>query len=307
MDGNLYVLLYHESISQSIFLSAPKRAILWGMKAFWNQTIVDAADIRISPSDLGMLRGYTVFDVMPVENGHGFLWERHYDRLCRSAESIGMAVPISKEAYGAAIEDLIHQSETAELVLRTVLSGGPSENGFAPEPGQETFYILAEERHRLPESVYDEGVKLITLPYERYLPQVKFANHAISIWDLKRRQTEGAFDTLYVSQGLISEASQGNILIMKDGVLITPREEVLWGITQGVVMELAEQIGMSTEWRGVTLAETLAADEVLLTGSSKGIVPVVRIDDTVIGDGRPGPGAARLALALADLVQEQNT
>ena len=139
-----------------------------------------------------MLRGYTVFDVMPVENGHGFLWERHYDRLCRSAESIGMAVPISREVYGAAIEDLIHQSETAELVLRTVLSGGPSENGFAPNPGQETFYILAEERHRLPESVYDEGVKLITLPYERYLPQVKFANHAISIWDLKRRQTEGA-------------------------------------------------------------------------------------------------------------------
>jgi len=277
-----------------------------GMKAFWNQAIVDAADIRISPSDLGMLRGYTVFDVMPVEGGCGFLWERHYDRLCRSAESIGMTVPITKEAYGMAIEDLIRQSETAELVLRTVLSGGPSESGFAPEPGRETFYILAEERHRLSESAYVEGVKLITLPYERYLPQVKFANHAISIWDLKRRQVEGAFDTLYVSQGLISEASQGNILIMKDGVLITPREEVLWGITQGVVMELAGQIGMPTEWRGVTLAETLAADEVLLTGSSKGIVPVVRIDDAVIGDGRPGPAAARLAFALADLVQEQS-
>lgn len=276
------------------------------MKAFWNGAIVDAHEIRISPSDLGMLRGYTVFDVMPVEGGHGFLWERHYDRLCRSAESIGMTVPIDKDAYGAAIADLIRQSGTTELVLRTVLSGGPSENGFAPEPGRETFYILAEARHRVPESAYAEGVKLITLPYERYLPQVKFANHAISIWDLKRRQAEGAFDTLYVSQGLISEASQGNVLIMKDGVLITPREEVLWGITQGMVMELAEQIGIPTEWRSVTLAETLEADEVLLTGSSKGIIPVVRIDDAVIGDGRPGPGAARLALALADLIQEQS-
>lgn len=273
------------------------------MKAFWNQAIVDATDIRISPSDLGMLRGYTVFDVMPVEGGRGFLWERHYDRLCRSAESIGMTMPIAKEAYGIAIDDLIRKSETTELVLRTVLSGGPSESGFAPEPGRETLYILAEERHRLPESLYAAGVKLITLPYERYLPQVKFANHAISIWDLKRRQTEGAFDTLYVSQGLISEASQGNILIVKDGVLITPREEVLWGITQGVVMELAEQIGMPTEWRGVTLAETLAADEVLLTGSSKGIVPVVQIDDAVIGSGRPGPDAAKLTRALADLMR----
>lgn len=275
------------------------------MKAFWNQTIVDAADIRISPSDLGMLRGYTVFDVMPVEGGRGFLWERHYDRLCRSAESIGMTVPIGKEAYGVAIKDLIQQSGTTELVLRTVLSGGPSENGFAPEPGQETFYILAEERHRIPESSYAEGVKLITLPYERYLPQVKFANHAISIWDLKRRQAEGAFDTLYVSQGLISEASQGNVLIVKDEVLITPREEVLWGITQGVIMELAERIGMRTEWRRVTLDEALGADEVLLSGSSKGIVPVVRIDDAVIGEGRPGPWAARLSQALAELIGQQ--
>lgn len=274
------------------------------MKAFWNGAIVDAAEIRISPTDLGMLRGYTIFDVMPVEDGHGFLWERHYDRLCRSAESIGMAVPISKAAYGAAIEDLIRQSGTTELSLRTVLSGGPSRNGFSPEPGKETFYILAEERHRIAESVYAAGVKLITLPYERYLPQVKFANHAISIWDLKRRQAEGAFDTLYVSNGLISEASQGNVLIVKDGVLITPRDEVLWGITQGMVMELAEKIGMRTEWRSTTLAETLEADEVLLTGSSKGIVPVVQIDDTVIGDGQPGPYAASLSRALNGSARE---
>jgi branched-chain amino acid aminotransferase len=274
------------------------------MKAYWNHSIVDTVDICISPMDLGMLRGYTIFDVMPVEQGRGFLWERHYDRLCRSAESVGMRMLITKEAYGAAIEELIRQSGMEELVLRTVLSGGPSKNGFAPEPGRETFYILAEARHRLPASIYAEGVKLITLPYERYLPQVKFANHAISIWDLERRRAAGAFDTLYVSGGFISEASQGNILIVKEGTLITPREEVLWGITQGVVMELAAQAGMPTEWRSVTLEETLNADEVLLTGSSKGIVPVVRIDDTVIGNGQPGLRATQLSRALAGLVDQ---
>lgn len=273
------------------------------MKAYWNKAIVDASEIRISPSDLGMLRGYTLFDVMPVEGGRGFLWERHYERLILSASSIGMVVPVTESEYGAILHDLIAQSETEELVLRTVLSGGPSENGFAPNPGYETFYILAELRHRVGETAYTEGVKLITLSYERSLPQVKFANHAISIWDLKRRQAEGAFDTLYISNGLISEASQGNVLIFKNGELITPREEVLWGITQGLFMELALEIGMPATWRSISLEETLSADEVFLTGSSKGILPVVRIDDAVIGTGSPGEGYARLRAAYAEYLE----
>jgi branched-chain amino acid aminotransferase len=69
-------------------------------------------------------------------------------------------------------------------------------------------------------------------------------------------------------------------------------------------MELAAQAGMPTEWRSVTLEETLNADEVLLTGSSKGIVPVVRIDDTVIGNGQPGLRATQLSRALAGLVDQ---
>ena len=264
------------------------------MLAYYNQSIVLASEIAISPSDLGMLRGYTLFDVLVVEHGRAFLWERHYDRLLASALSIGLSVPLSKERYGEVLSELIKQSETKELVIRTVLSGGPSVDGFTPDPGHETFYILTEERHHLAESVYAEGVKLITLSYERYLPQVKFANHAVSISDLARRRREGAFDTLYVSDGTISEASQGNVLITKDGILITPRKEVLWGIVQGLVMELAENIEIPVEWRSLTLDEVLAADEVLLTGSSKGIVPVVQIDEKRIGNGKPGSMYAKL-------------
>ena len=289
-----------------MFPEIPKRGILKDMYAYWNNTLVQASDIRLSPSDLGMLRGFTIFDVMVVEHGRAFLWERHYDRLAASAQSIGLTVPLDKAAYGKALIELIEASSTPELVLRTVLSGGPSENGFSPEPGRETFYILTEERHRLPESVYREGVKLITLPYERYLPQVKFANHAISIWDLERRKRKGAFDTLYITDGNISEASQGNVFLVKDGVLVTPREEVLWGIVQGLVMELAEAAGIPTEWRSVSLEDLLAADEVLLTGSSKSIVPVVDIDGQSIGTGRPGAICAELRAAYAARIASES-
>ena len=280
-----------------------KSGILKDMYAYWNNTLVQASDIRLSPSDLGMLRGFTIFDVMVVEHGRAFLWERHYDRLALSAQSIELVLPLDKEAYGKALAELIAHSSTEELVLRTVLSGGPSENGFSPEPGRETFYILTEERHRLPLSVYATGVKLITLPYERYLPQVKFANHAISLWDLERRKREDAFDTLYVADGMISEASQGNVLMVKDGVLVTPREEVLWGIVQGLVMELAEAAHIPTQWRSISLEELFEADEILLTGSSKGIVPVVSLDGRSIGNGKPGPVCATLSKAYTDFMR----
>ncbi len=272
------------------------------MKAFWNNTLVETSEIRINPTDLGMLRGFTVFDVLIVEQGRAFLWERHYARLVASASAMGLTMPLSEVDYGRALSDLIAASETNELVIRTVLSGGPSVNGFTPELGQETFYILAEERHRLPAHISTQGVKLITLPYERCMPQVKLANHAVSIADLARRRGAGAFDTLYVSHGLISEASQGNVLLVKDGVLVTPREEVLWGVVQGLTMELAEALGMPTQWRQVSLEELLGADEVLLTGSSKGIVPVTRIDDTMIGMGKPGAFYAQLAAAYQERV-----
>lgn len=276
------------------------------LPAFYKGKIVAVDTITLSPSDLGMLRGFTIFDVMVVEHGRAFLWERHYDRLVSSAQSMGLVVPLDKAAYGKALAELIAASPTQELVLRTVLSGGPSENGFTPESGRETFYILTEARHRLPESVYQEGVKLITLPYERYLPQVKFANHAISIWDLGRRKREGAFDTLYVANGVISEASQGNVLLVQDGSLVTPREEVLWGIVQGIVMELAAASGIPTEWRSIVLEELLAADEVLLTGSSKGIVPVVRVNEHVIGDGKPGPMSVRLSAVYTKYIDSEH-
>ena len=103
------------------------------MKAYWNDVYVDASEISISPFDLGMLRGFAIFDVMVVEHGKAFLWERHYDRLAASARSIGLAVPLDKAAYGKVLAQLIEASPTPELVLRTVLSGGPSENGFAHE------------------------------------------------------------------------------------------------------------------------------------------------------------------------------
>ncbi len=179
-----------------------------------------------------------------------------------------------------------------------MISGGPSENGFMPDPGRETFLVLAEEIHAIPSEYYEHGVNAVTLEYERPMPHVKLANHAIAIADLPRRQAAGAYEAIYVCDGQVSEASQSNVFVVKDGRLATTWDNVLLGITQGLVIELSEQAGQSVEKRNISLQELFEADEVFITGSSKRIVPLIRIDGTVIGTGRPGKITQELMTAL---------
>lgn len=270
---------------------------------YFNGEILSCNKISLSPYDLGFLRGYAVFDVMSTENGKPFLWERHFDRLCLSAQALNLRVPVSGDEYRNILNELIIRNQEKNISFRTVLSGGTSADSFVPQPGEETFLVLAEAAHTYPAKQYEEGVTAITLEYERSLPQVKLANHAIAISDLPRRKEAGAFEAIYVNNGQISEASQSNVFIVKNGSIVTTWENVLHGITQGLVLELAEKISLVAQKGAISLEELMNADEVFVTGSSKRIMPVVRIDERVIGTGGvPGPVTRQLMEALDDFV-----
>lgn len=271
---------------------------------YFNGTFLLVNEVAISPYDLGFLRGYAVFDVMPVENGKPFLWERHYERLCQSAQALNLLVRVSKDEFKNILDRLIKDNGTENISFRTVVSGGPSANGFTPENNKETFLVLAESAHAYAPDMYEKGVKAITLRYERPIPQVKLANHAIAIRDLPRRQEVGAFEAIYINGEQVSEATQSNLFIVKEGKLITTWDNVLWGVTQGLALELAQGLGITTEKRAMHVSELLAADEVFVTGSSKRIVPVIRIDETIIGSGVPGETTKRLIRAFNDFARK---
>ncbi|MDD2766628.1 MAG: aminotransferase class IV [Candidatus Moranbacteria bacterium] len=269
-----------------------------------NGVYMPLREIAIPPYDLGFLRGYAVFDVMPVEHGKPFLWEDHYERLCRSAEALHLTLPVDRESYNAILDTLIEKNPSAlKQSLRTVLSGGPSQDAFTPEKGRETFLVCIEETHIYLPNIYTDGVKIITLSFERILPQVKLANHVMAIRDLARREKNNAFEELYVTNGFISEATQSNIFMVKGNVLVTTWDNVLRGITQKLTLHIAEQCGIVVEKRNITLQELLSADEVFITSSSKHIVPVVRVDEMTIGDGRPGEMTQRLITAFEEFVE----
>ncbi len=262
---------------------------------YQNGKILPASQLCISPWDLGFLRGYGVFDVLISLNGKPFLWEWHFERLEHSALELGLVLPVDRNQYHAILQEVIGRNVGQDIIVRTVVTGGVSQDAFTREKGQETFLVLAEPLVPLPQTVYTAGAKVMTLPHIRRLPKVKLTQYVEAIRTLDQRQEAGALETLYVQDGIISECAQSNFFIVKDGTIITTTDNALGGITQKLLCEvLIPELGLPLQTRTITYQEVLEADEAFLTGSNKHIVPVVRADDAVISDGKPGPLTRRL-------------
>jgi branched-chain amino acid aminotransferase len=269
-----------------------------------NGQYLKESETTVSAWDLGYLRGYGVFDVLPVMNGKAFLWEWHYERLLRSASGLGLSLPLSKDEYGYILQDLITKNEGQDIVFRTVLSGGVSTDAFTPVSGNETFLILTEDFHHVSEEARNHGAKVITHDHVRSFPEVKMTHYVSAIGTLDARREQGALETLYVQDGVVSECAQSNFFIVSGGRVITTSENALLGITQKLIVEkLAPENSIEIEVRRMTLAEVLSADEAFLTGSNKGVVPVIQIDEHKIGDGVPGLVTRKLMEAYQEFIK----
>lgn len=270
---------------------------------YLNGNILPTEDANLSVRDLGFLRGYGVFDVMPVVNGKPFLFEDHWKRLERSAQELGLHIPIGAADAKAIMNDLIARHGYEYMIVRTVLSGGPSEGGFLPE-GKETFCMMIEETKPMAQMLYEHGAKVITREYERTLPQSKTTNYIFPISLQKDKADADAVEILYVKDGRILEASTSNFFLVKDGAIITSVGGVLGGITRKLVILLAGELGIRVEERDIAVSELDTCDEAFLTASNKAVLPVVSVDDRVVGDGSVGPVSKRLLSALRKFMVE---
>lgn len=265
-------------------MSALDETIRFG---YWNGDVVPVEEMALSPYDIGVLRGYGVFDVLRTEGGMPFLWEKHWERLLRSAETIGLSVPIQKESYFEALNRLVERFGEERAVIRTVLTGGVSSDGFSPAVAP-TFYMLIESFPVLPQVCFEQGVSVITAEYVRAYPTAKTTNYVEAIRRSQERKERDAFEICYVSNGHVLEGSMSNIGIVQAGKLVFPKDEILLGITREETINIAREAGMVVEERLVSINEFLSADEVFLTATNKYILPVVSVDGNQIGSGVPG-------------------
>lgn len=261
------------------------------------------SEARVSPADIGLLRGYGVFEVLRTYNGKPFLFDDHMNRLRRSAEKMNISVPYSCDEIRETINRLMKKNEVSEAYIRVLITGGETGGGILYDPQIPTFIILTEDPDKIDEKYYKEGAHLVTVEHERVFPDIKTTNYAVAVKNLPLIREKGALDILYTLKGKVMESSTSSFFIVKKGTLVTPKDGVLPGITRKFVLEMAKGV-FPVEERDILLPELKEASEAFITATNKEIVPVVKVDDTVIGSGTVGETTTSLMSLFREKVKK---
>jgi branched-chain amino acid aminotransferase len=249
---------------------------------------IDSADAAIPVTDLAILRGYGVFDFLRAYAGTPFHLGAHLQRLKRSAALIELNCPWDIEELGDIVLESIRRNGYPESNIRIVLTGGEGERGFLPL-GDPRLLVMVTPWEAPPAWWYKEGAHLVTTELHRHLPEAKTIHYipAIMAQSNANKRDPKAIEAVYVTNGMVSEGARSNTFIFKEDRWITPADGLLLGITRAEVIKLLEADG-ALELRDITLDEYYAADEIILTSTTKEIVPVAQVDNVTIGDGAPG-------------------
>jgi D-alanine transaminase len=272
---------------------------------YLNGQYLPLAGATVSPLDRGFLFGDAVYEVVPVYGGRPFRFREHFDRLARSLSAIRMAPPLAHEAWAAVCAELIARNEVAsrDLYLYVQVSRG-AEFGRThawPDGLSPTLFAYVNLLEPVSAELLEQGVKAVTAEDIRWARcDIKSTSLLANVL-LKRLAVDaGAFETILLGDGLLREGSSTTVHVVRAGLVETPpnSRRILPGTTRDVVTELCERIGLPAVVRDITATELRAAAEIWLSFSTRGILPVTRLDDAPVGDGRPGPAFRKLHQAF---------
>jgi len=250
----------------------------------------------LNVADLAILRGYGIFDYFRYTDGQPRFIEDHLDRFFRSAKLLGLIMPVSRDELRAAVHELIARNGEASGGIRFVLTGGYSPDGYTPTTPN--LVAMAYPFSAPSAETYARGVKVLLHHYERQLPRVKSIDYLEGIRIQPMLRKAGADYPLYVDRNHnVRESDRSNFMIVRDGVLITPVDDVLHGITRLHLLRLARALGIYVDERPVSVNELKKADEAIICSSTKGAMPITFVDGEPVGDGKPGPVTRRLMAA----------
>jgi len=263
---------------------------------------VPSDEAVIPVTDLAILRGLGAFDFMRTYAGKPFCLRAHLERLEVSTRKIGLQFPWTRDALAQLVMETLSRNSHKESNVRIIITGGSSPD-FMNHQGNPRLIIMVSPLPDMPAGWYSDGIHIITHMAERALAGAKSINYVQASLALETARKRGAQEAIYtVPQGLVLEGTTSNIFAITADRLITPGRGILPGITRQVILDLARS-HFSVKIRDVFLSELLEADEVFICGTNKGIVPVVKVDDTVIGNGKPGPKTCLLIQRFPDFVR----
>lgn len=272
------------------------------MWIFLNDRFVTEQDAKISVFDHGFLYGDGVYETIRSYGKRIFMRDHHLTRLHRSADAIGLTIPIPLNEWPRLLHEAMERNqlgnEETDAYLRITVSRGAGEIGLdpalCPTP---TVVIIAKPLHQPAAELYQRGVSLIVASTRRNLPsalspQIKSTNFLNNILAKREAIAAQVFDALLLNwEGHLTECTVSNVFFASNGQLCTPSVEcgLLDGITRAILLQIAEELKIPVHEGRFTPEELLQANECFLTNTSMEVMPVVSINHQSIGTGTPGP------------------
>ncbi|MBA5869006.1 MAG: branched-chain amino acid aminotransferase [Nitrospira sp. CR2.1] len=282
------------------------------MWVFLNDRFVRKEEAVVSVFDHGFLYGDGVYETLRSYGSRIFMRDQHLSRLRRSAEAIGLTLPIPDAQWPELLHEAMRRNgvgtDRADAYLRITVSRGEGEIGLDPALcPRPTVVILTKALHAPSPDLLRNGVSLTVAQTRRNLPaalspQIKSTNFLNNILAKRESIAAGTFDSLLLNwKDEVTECTISNLFFIAGGTVHTPALDcgILDGITRSIVMTLAEEEGLPVQEGPYHLTHLRQAEECFLTNTSMEVMPVSRVDTFQIGDGRPGPVTQRLQARFA--------
>lgn len=277
-----------------------------------NGNLLKGPEARISVFDRGFLYGDSVYEATRTFSKKPFRLERHIDRLFLSAEKISLIPTYSKDQITAEVMKTIETSPYDNVTLRIVLTRGTnSDLGLDTElSGPNNLIIFTKEIKPNPEWWIKDGVSMIFYQKEieasGSLP--KTGNYQENILANREAHTQGAYDAFLINtHGFVTEGTTSNAWIIKNGTLLTPplADGVLDGLTRKTLIEMSKNDGlpMALIEKSLTKDDFMEADECFITSTTRNIVPVTKIENHPVKNGKPGHATLELLKLYLDFVK----
>lgn len=282
-------------------------------KIYITGKLYDKENAKISVYDHGLLYGDGVFEGIRSYNGKAFRLTEHLDRLWESAKAIWLEIPMTKAAMAQAIDETLEVNGVRDGYIRVIITRGEGTLGLDPNRcSNPEVIIIADHIALYPKEYYENGLEIITVSVMRnhpaaLSPRIKSLNYLNNILAKIEGIQAGCIEALMLNhKGEVAECTGDNFFIIRRGALLTPPNEagILEGITRDVVMELARSAGIEVRETPLTKHDVYVAEECFLTGSAAEVVPVIKVDARVIGDGKPGPITRDLMARFRKLTKE---
>lgn len=276
----------------------------------WNSQIVKDEEVVIDKEDRGYQFGDGVYEVIKVYDGEMFTVNEHIDRLYESAEKIRITIPYTKDKLHQLLHELVEKNElnTGHIYFQITRGTSPRVHNFPGDNVKPVITAYTKENPR-PLENFEKGVKATFAEDIRWLRcDIKSLNLLGAVLAKQEAYEKGCYEAILHRNGVVTEGSSTNVFGIKDGVLYTHEANnfILKGITRGVVLNCAEEIGLPVKEKAFTTSEALEMDELFVTSTTSEVTPVIEIDGKLINGGNVGEWTRKLQKQFETKIRKSN-